>query len=222
MTNRRSRNFFYTPPGGDLKILYQDDDLVVFSKPAGLLSVPGKDPAHGDCMEARARRQFPEALIVHRLDMDTSGVFLMARNKQAQANLGKQFERRKVEKTYIARIWGMPQQDNGHIDQPLRCDWPNRPRQMVCYEHGKPATTLWQVLEKGGNRALVSLKPETGRSHQLRVHMAEMGHPIIGDPFYAHDDAFQAGPRLMLHAVELSFYRPADGELITIQDPVPF
>ncbi len=212
----------YNPPTDPLTILHQDSDLLVLSKPSGLLSVPGKAADHADSLETRARADFPEALLVHRLDLETSGVFVMALNKAAQANLGKQFERRKTQKTYIARVWGRPEEDEGHIDLPLRCDWDNRPRQMVCYEHGKPAQTDWRAIGHDDNTTRLSLSPITGRSHQLRVHMAEIGHPILGDPFYAPEDVFEAADRLQLHALSLTIHHPKDGELITFKDPCPF
>jgi tRNA pseudouridine32 synthase/23S rRNA pseudouridine746 synthase len=212
----------YNPPQDPLNVLHQDDALLVLSKPSGLLSVPGKAENHADSLETRAKAQFPGALLIHRLDLETSGVFIMAMNKDAQANLGKQFERRKTEKTYIARVWGTPDQDTGHIDLPLRCDWENRPRQMVCHEHGKPAQTAWKVLERAENITRLELTPHTGRSHQLRVHLAEIGHPILGDPFYAPEDVYDAADRLQLHALSLTVYHPQNGELTTFTDPCPF
>ncbi|MEZ5814625.1 MAG: pseudouridine synthase [Alphaproteobacteria bacterium] len=215
--------FIYTPPPEPLHILYQDDDLLVLSKPSGLLSVPGRAAEHADCLEVRARAEFPGALLVHRLDLETSGVFIMALNKESQVKLGRQFENRETEKRYIARVWGMPEEDGGRVDLPLRCDWENRPRQMVCHEHGKPAQTDWEVLERepeGFTRML--LKPVTGRSHQLRVHMEALGHPILGEVFYAHEEAEKAAERLQLHAQSLSVYHPASGDKITFTDPAPF
>lgn len=210
----------YDPPADALNILHVDEHLLVLSKPSGLLSVPGK--VHADCLEARVRAEFPEALLVHRLDLETSGVFVMARNKAAQANLGKQFERRKTEKTYIAKVWGCPAEDEGIVDLPLRCDWERRPIQMVCHEHGREAQTHWRVLERGKTSARVELKPVTGRSHQLRVHMAALGHPILGDPFYADEAARVAADRLMLHAQSLTLFHPADGARVTFFDAAPF
>ena len=210
----------YSPPTDALQILHHDDELLVLSKPSGLLSVPGKE--YPDCLEARARAEFPNALLVHRLDLETSGVFIMALNKDAQANLGKQFERRKVEKSYIAEIWGYPAEDEGLVDLPLRCDWERRPKQMVCHEHGRPAQTYWQVLERKENSARVELRPVTGRSHQLRVHMMALGHPILGDPFYAPDEAREGIQRLQLHAQTLSLFHPAGGKRVTFNDPAPF
>ena len=169
-------------------------------------------------MQAR----FPEALIVHRLDMDTSGVFLMARSKETQGILGKQFEKRQTEKHYIADIWGHPTQTEGLVDLPLRCDWPNRPLQMVCHEHGKPSQTHWTLLEQFKTHARIALRPITGRSHQLRVHMKEIGHPILGDPFYAPQDARNAATRLHLHAQSLTIHHPQNGDLIRFTSPCPF
>lgn len=194
----------------------------MLSKPSGLLSVPGKGEHLSDCLESRARAEFPEILLVHRLDMETSGIFIMAKTKEVQANLGKQFERRKTQKTYIARVWGVPDKDEGLIDLPLRCDWPNRPKQMVCYEHGKPSQTYWHLLEHDDKTSRLELKPITGRSHQLRVHLREIGHSILGDPFYASPEAFNAANRLQLHAEMLRIHHPKDGHLITFKDPAPF
>ena len=213
----------YNPPKDPLSVVYKDDDLLVLSKPSGLLSVPGKAEDHQDSLETRARKEFPDALLVHRLDLETSGVFLMARNKDTQANLGKQFERRKTDKRYIARVWGHVKDDTGRIDLPLRCDWDNRPRQMVCHEHGKPAQTDWEVLEREeGGFTRVLLKPITGRSHQLRVHMEALGYPMLGEVFYAPDEARDAADRLQLHAESLTIHHPEDGRRITFTDPCPF
>jgi tRNA pseudouridine32 synthase/23S rRNA pseudouridine746 synthase len=227
----------YTPPQDPLTLLYQDEDCLVFSKPSGLLSVPGKTADLADCMESRARALYPEALTIHRLDMETSGVYLMARHKKAQAYFGLQFERRTTHKTYIALVSGHPEAESGEIALPLRCDWPNRPRQMVCYEHGRNAQTHWRVLDRvmyGAHRAdkgaeaadipasRLELKPVTGRSHQLRVHCAAIGYPILGDPFYAPDDIVRAAPRLCLHAQSLTIPHPQGGGLVTFIDDCPF
>lgn len=218
----------YDPPNDPLRVLYEDADLLVLSKPSGLLSVPGRGADVQDSLELRVRTEYPDALLVHRLDMETSGVFLMARHKAAQGHLGKQFEKRTTEKHYIARVWGHVEGDAGRIDLPLRCDWDNRPRQMVCYEHGKNAVTEWEVLERepaGFTRML--LKPITGRSHQLRVHMEELhkdngGHPILGEVFYAHDAARDAADRLQLHAEMLGVEHPGTGKRIVFTDRAPF
>lgn len=217
----------YAPPTDPLKILYRDDDLLVLSKPSGILSVPGKPLEHRDCLETRAKIEMPNALLTHRLDLETSGVFMMALNKDAQVNINRQFEKRQTKKHYIARVWGHVEGDDGTIDLPLICDWENRPRQKICYEHGRNAQTDWEVVERGklpcGNDfTRMLLKPITGRSHQLRVHMEELGHPILGEVFYAHDDAEHAADRLQLHAESLTIYHPNSGELVTFTDVAPF
>lgn len=220
----KPKPFSYAPPKEPLKIVHEDADILVISKPSGLLSVPGRAKYHQDCLQSRAETLYPEALLIHRLDLETSGLFIMARSKEVQANLGKQFERRKVEKTYIARVWGQLEGEEGEIDLPLRCDWDNRPMQMVCYEHGRPSQTKWEVIGRDEISTRVKLTPYTGRSHQLRVHMLELGqgHPILGDEFYAHDTALEAAPRLQLHAESLTIHHPDGGDRITFIDPCPF
>ena len=203
-----------------IPVLYEDDDLLFIDKPPGLLSVPGK--TEPDCVEARLRDRYPEVLTVHRLDMATSGVMVFARNKAAQRHLGLQFERRHLSKRYEAVVHGVMERDGGVIDLPLRADWPNRPRQMVCHEHGKPSLTEWRVMERTGDRSRVMLIPRTGRSHQLRVHMRELGHVILGDRLYAVGDALAASDRLLLHATELSLFKPTGGARVTVTSPVPF
>ncbi|MEM7545822.1 MAG: RluA family pseudouridine synthase [Pseudomonadota bacterium] len=199
----------YRPPHAPyLPIAYVDDHVIVVDKPQGLLSVPGKGLP--DCVEARAQAIFPEALITHRIDMDTGGLLLMARSKRAQRILSGQFEKRIIEKTYLAEVWAAPEDDEGQITLPLRADWPNRPRQMVCHEAGKAAETRWTVLRRG-TTSLLRLHPRTGRSHQLRVHMAAIGHPIIGDPIYADGAARAAAPQLQLFATEIGWRCPGDG-----------
>ena len=165
----------YEPPNTPLQILYEDDNLLVLDKPSGLLSVPGKGPALADCLLSRAQAAFPETLLVHRLDRDTSGVMVFARTSHAQRHLGLQFEKRMVKKTYVARVWGTPDQKSGEIDLPLIVDWPNRPKQKVCFETGKSAQTSWRVLRSDGETSRLRLMPKTGRSHQLRVHCREIG-----------------------------------------------
>lgn len=213
--------FVYAPPRGPIPILYADDDLVAVDKPSGLLSVPGRGEDKADCLINRLRRDFPTILLVHRLDLDTSGVIVFALNPQAQAHLGKQFEERKTQKRYIARIVGHPTPEKGRIDLPLTVDWPNRPRQMVCHETGRPAQTDWRVLRHEGADSRVALKPLTGRSHQLRVHMLALGHPILGDPLYATGES-RNHPRLMLHAEELRLRHPVTGAALKFRAPVPF
>ncbi|USD64970.1 bifunctional tRNA pseudouridine(32) synthase/23S rRNA pseudouridine(746) synthase RluA [Vibrio sp. SCSIO 43136] len=204
----------YHPPTDPwLDISYQDDAIMVINKPSGLLSVPGRAPEHHDSVWSRVKAEYPEAEVVHRLDMSTSGLMLIAKTKQAERSLKKQFQYRLTHKVYYARVWGRVEQDSGEIDLPLICDWPNRPLQKVCYEHGKTAQTRYEVIEREANTTLVRLLPITGRSHQLRVHMLAIGHPIIGDGFYAHSEAKALSPRLQLHAAELTFYHPSTEQL---------
>lgn len=214
----------YDPPHFPyLCVLHKDADLLVISKPSGLLSVPGKPEGHQDSVQSRAEAAFPGALLVHRLDRDTSGIIIMAMNRRAQASFGKQFERRRTQKTYIARVWGdlaaSQNAQSGRVDLPLCVDWPNRPLHHVSHENGRPAQTDWRIIGGDAHSTLVELSPITGRSHQLRVHMRALGHPILGDDLYAHDEARNAAPRLLLHAQSLALHHPEDGQLITFTDP---
>ncbi|HHB81494.1 MAG TPA: RNA pseudouridine synthase [Aliiroseovarius sp.] len=206
----------YAPPDTPLDVLHHDHELLFVNKPAGLLSVPGKGPELADCLLARIQAAFPEALLVHRLDRDTSGVMVFALSPHAQRHLGLQFEKRYVKKAYIARIWGIPQDDEGCVDLPLIVDWPNRPRQKVDHENGRKALTRWKLLRRQGESSRLRLFPETGRSHQLRVHMRAIGHPILGDPLYA-EGAARDFPRLMLHAESLRLRHPDGGKGVTIK-----
>nr|WP_284154784.1 RluA family pseudouridine synthase [Algicella marina] len=212
----------YRPPEEPLLILHSDASILIVDKPSGLLSVPGKADGLGDCLETRLRAIHPETLLIHRLDMATSGVMVFARTPLAQRHLNWQFERRQVRKTYIARVYGHPDTDAGEINLPLIADWPNRPLQKVCHETGKPAETHWQVLELERAASRLRLTPRTGRSHQLRVHMRELGHPILGDTFYASGAALAAADRLQLHAETLTFRHPEGGEWITYEAQTPF
>ena len=199
----------YSPPLTPLlDVVYEDEALVVLNKPSGLLTVPGRDPAHKDSLASRAQAVYADALIVHRLDMDTSGLVVMARGAKMHRNLSLMFQQRAVEKKYLARVWGEPEQECGEVDLPLICDWPNRPKQIVDFEVGKPSLTRWKKLSSDGKSSLLELTPVTGRSHQLRVHMQAIAHPILGDPFYAHPQALAAATRLLLHATVLSFQHP--------------
>ncbi len=214
--------FVYNPPNDPLQIVHQDAHILAIDKPSGLLSVPGKAVEHRDCVEDRVRAQFPDALLVHRLDMDTSGLMIFARNKNAQRHLGLQFEKRTVQKTYIARVAGIIEQDQGLVDLPLIVDWPNRPRQMVDHERGKPAQTQWLVIDREPNATRVELQPRTGRTHQLRVHMMALGHTILGDRFYGNPHEIDAADRLQLHAGSLKLRHPIGGEWHEFKSPVPF
>ncbi|MEM9716030.1 MAG: pseudouridine synthase [Pseudomonadota bacterium] len=205
----------YDPPLGSLKVLRQGAAFLCVEKPSGLLSVPGKDPAHWDCMETRVTAEFPDARIVHRLDMDTSGVMIFALGAAAHRHLGLQFERRVVSKRYLAKVEGEVTAPRGRIDLPLITDWPNRPLQKICHETGKRSITRFVVLGRG-KTSCVALYPRTGRSHQLRVHMKALGHPILGDRLYG-DPA--SAHRLMLHAERLRFRDPKGGAWITVTAP---
>lgn len=212
----------YNPPDVPLAILHHDSALLIVNKPAGLLSVPGKDPGKEDCLIDRLRRVFPEVLLVHRLDCDTSGVMVFALTKAAQGNLGQQFEKRQTKKIYAARLAGHLEPKEGTVDLPLCVDWPNRPRQHVNHDQGKPAVTDWRVVKYEGDTSRVRLMPQTGRSHQLRVHMLALGHPILGDLIYAEGPARTDYPRMMLHAESLRLRHPETGKSITFSAPTPF
>jgi tRNA pseudouridine32 synthase/23S rRNA pseudouridine746 synthase len=212
----------YDPPQRPLAVIHRDQALLVLDKPAGLLSVPGKGAHLADCLLSRAQAAFPEALLVHRLDRDTSGVIVFALTPQAQRHLGLQFERRQVRKTYVARVAGHVAGDSGTVDLPLAVDWPNRPRQHVDFELGRPALTDWRVVRRDADGTTrLRLSPHTGRSHQLRVHLREIGHPILGDPLYA-EAAARDWPRLMLHAESLRLRHPEGGRGMTFSARCPF
>lgn len=208
--SRATDDFVYAPPQAPyLELVYYDNDIVIANKPSGLLSVPGKAPAHRDSLERRLARVWPQIRVVHRLDMATSGLILFALHKPAQSALSKQFQARTVEKCYLARVAGQLPAENGEINLPLRCDWPNRPKQMVCHT-GKASLTRYVVrqYDPRSNVSEVSLYPHTGRSHQLRVHMDAMGCPILGDRLYGTLHSQQAATRLQLHAQTLAFTHP--------------
>ena len=211
----------YNPPDTPLQVIHEDHQILLVDKPAGLLSVPGKGEHLADCLLTRVQAAFPTALLVHRLDRDTSGLMVFALTPHAQRHLGLQFEHRRTKKTYVARVWGHLEPRTGTVDLPLIVDWPNRPKQMVDQENGRPAQTDWRVQRYGENETRVRLMPHTGRSHQLRVHMLSLGHPILGDPFYAEGPA-RDFPRLMLHSEELRLLHPDGGKGMTFKAPVPF
>ncbi|MDG9729248.1 bifunctional tRNA pseudouridine(32) synthase/23S rRNA pseudouridine(746) synthase RluA [Ignatzschineria sp. RMDPL8A] len=219
--------FYYNPPFEPwLDILYEDDDILVINKPSGLLSVPGKGIDKHDSVMARVQWQHPYAEAAHRLDMATSGVMVIAITKAAERELKRQFRERETGKVYYASVWGHFEQSSGLIDLPLICDWPNRPKQMVSFERGKPAQTLYEVISETHQNhyptTLVKLTPITGRSHQLRVHMLALGHPILGDNFYAHPEAFELAERLLLHAAVLEFTHPISGKKMRFETVIPF
>tara|TARA_R110002049_G_scaffold202452_2_gene372968 strand:- start:886 stop:1548 length:663 start_codon:yes stop_codon:yes gene_type:complete len=206
-------DFVYDPPQSPyLKILYRDNDILVLDKPSGLLSVAGRLAIHKDSLQTRVQRVFPTATVVHRLDMSTSGIMLMALNKDSHRNISRQFQDRLISKRYLARVYGKPNTETGSVDLPLICDWINRPKQKVDLVVGKPSLTNWKILSSTAESSLIELEPVTGRSHQLRVHMQSIGHPILGDKFYAHEDAFKLSDRLDLHAAYIKFMHPSTNE----------
>ena len=223
MLNPVPKSYDYRPPMEPfLSIVHVDDDILVLDKPSGLLSVPGKDPSLADCLAVRAAERYPGARIVHRLDKDTSGVMVLGLTPRAISRLGIQFEKRQVKKAYVARVWGEVTDDSGRVDLPLAVDWENKPRQRVDHETGRTAQTDWTVLDREPGITRVKLVPRTGRTHQLRVHMLAIGHPILGDQFYATGPALAAASRLQLHAEELSFSHPADDKTRDFIVPAPF
>lgn len=198
-------------------ILYQDEDVIVINKPSGLLSVPGKSEHHKECVFTHLSATHPSALIVHRLDMDTSGIMILALHKEAHRALSIQFQNREVDKTYYALCQGLCPENEGYIQLPMRCDWDRRPKQIIDFLQGRHAQTQWQVIEQSKTFFSVKLKPITGRSHQLRLHMKSLGHPILGDVLYADDASIKRAARLMLHAGEIEFTHPCTLQPITIK-----
>lgn len=215
--------FIYAPPQQPLSIIYEDDDLIIIDKPAGLLSVPGRLPEHQDSAYLRLLEKYPHAKITHRLDMATSGILMFAKHRDAEVAISKMFQARTVTKRYVALIQGQLN-DQGSIDVPLITDWENRPRQIVHFELGKSAKTLFQVLQyhEEHDMTRVLLTPITGRSHQLRVHMQYIGHPIMGDKLYHPEPSGFYLKRMALHASYLAFQQPLSKDLIEINMAIPF
>ncbi|MDB5857017.1 MAG: putative ribosomal large subunit pseudouridine synthase [Ramlibacter sp.] len=203
-------------------LVYVDEHLLVLDKPAGLLAVPGRGEDKQDCLALRAQGLWPDARVVHRLDMATSGLFLMARGLAMQRLLSRAFEERAVGKRYEAVVHGVLHGSVGAIDLPLAADWPNRPLQKVDHERGRPSTTRWRLLAAQGERTRLELEPLTGRTHQLRAHLQAIGHPIIGDPLYAPPAVAALAARLLLHATALQFTHPASGEPLAFASAAPF
>lgn len=203
--------------------IYRDADLLVLDKPAGLLAVPGRGPDKQDCLSARVQAICPDAQIVHRLDMATSGLMMMAGHLHSQRQLSRAFEERAIGKRYIALVQGRISPAWGAqwhcIDLPLAADWPRRPRQKVDVAEGRPSQTRWRVLQRGLHSSRLLLEPITGRSHQLRVHLQAIGHPIVGDALYGATDG---APRLMLHACQLTLAHPRTTAALVFDSPVPF
>jgi tRNA pseudouridine32 synthase/23S rRNA pseudouridine746 synthase len=204
--------------------LYLDDSMLLVDKPSGLLAVPGRGEAGLDNQAARVQAAVADALVVHRLDMSTSGLLLFARGKEMQRRLSHAFAQREVHKEYVAVVDGLVGTEHGEIDLPLLTDWPNRPKQKVDFADGKPALTRYTVLERDAARGTTRLRlePVTGRSHQLRVHLLAIGHPIAGDALYAPPDALAKAPRLLLHAQSLALAHPVDGRPMRFHSPAPF
>lgn len=231
VTTRFPTALVYEPPPGLPHLVFVDEHLAVACKPSGLLSVPGRLPEHHDSAFLRLQDALGPLWVVHRLDMDTSGLIAFARTREAAAHLCRQFERRTVAKRYEARVWGHPPSDAGVIDLPLRLDWPHRPRQVVDARQGKPSLTRYVCVERQAHTSRLLLTPVTGRSHQLRVHLSAIGLPIQGDRFYgleAAEGARGANPsceavdRLMLHARELTLQHPADERPLSWSLPAEF
>ena len=215
----------YNPPADQgLDILYIDDEMIAVNKPSGLLSVPGRGEDKQDSMISRVRQRYGDALIVHRLDMETSGILLLARGKDAHRRLSRAFQERQVEKQYLAVVDGRFAQVEGEVDLPLICDWPNRPRQKVDFELGKPSLTRYQLLDYDAqlDASRVVLFPVTGRSHQLRVHMLSLGHAILGDPLYASPEVLAKSPRLLLHACKLVISHPFTDKVVELMSEADF
>lgn len=224
MPSHHATHVYQPPAHTGLDLIHVDGALLVINKPSGLLSVPGRGEEKHDSLIARVQLEFPDALIVHRLDMETSGLLVLARSKEMHRRLSILFQNRKVDKRYVAIVEGMLQPARGKVDLPINVDWPNRPLHRVDHEAGKPALTRYRVLSHdaatGGSR--VELEPETGRTHQLRVHMQALGHPILGDGLYAPPTALAKAERLLLHAETLSFRHPVTDETLRFHCPAPF
>jgi tRNA pseudouridine32 synthase/23S rRNA pseudouridine746 synthase len=201
-------------------LVHADDDVLVVDKPEGLLSVPGRFVK--DCVLHRMRADHPTVSLVHRLDLDTSGLMVFALNKLSLSDLSKQFRERGIAKTYEAVVSGQVDSDKATIDKPISRDWQNRPRQIIDPLHGKRAITHFEVTGRYSNRCRLLLRPETGRPHQLRLHLASIGHPILGCDLYAHEDALRASGRLLLHASRLAFVHPRTGESIAFESAPEF
>ena len=209
-------------------LVHVDDHLLVADKPAGLLCVPGRGADKQDCLSARVQQHYPDALVVHRLDMATSGLCVLARGPDVQRRLSMAFAAREVHKQYVAVVQGLlrglPGGAWSTIDLPLIPDWPNRPLSKVDREHGKPSETRWRVLahDDAAGTTRLELEPVTGRSHQLRLHLQAIGHPILGDALYAPPPVQALAPRLLLHATAITLPHPATGEPLSLQSPAPF
>jgi tRNA pseudouridine32 synthase/23S rRNA pseudouridine746 synthase len=205
-----------------IDVVYRDDQLLVLNKPSGLLAVPGRGADLQDCLSARVQAEFPAALVVHRLDRDTSGLIVMALDPDSQRALNRQFAERRVQKRYAAVVFGCPTAASGTIELAMRKDFDHPPRHCIDPLQGRPARTAWRVLDRGIDRSRLEIEPWTGRSHQIRLHLAALGHPILGDNLYAHPDALGMATRLLLHAEHLSLAHPRDGRRVAWSSASPF
>jgi tRNA pseudouridine32 synthase/23S rRNA pseudouridine746 synthase len=214
---------YLPPPDDGLAVVYVDSQIIVVDKPAGLLSVPGRGEDKSDCLASRVQARYPDALIAHRLDMSTSGLLVLARGAEMHSQLSRYFRERQIDKRYLAVVDGLMASDSGEIDLPLICDWPNRPRQKVDFDIGKPSQTRFRVVSRdpASHTTRVELEPITGRSHQLRVHMASLGHPILGDDLYGGEATGKA-ERLLLHAMDLGLVHPLTAEAMQFHADAPF
>lgn len=214
---------YFPPPDSGLTVIHVDNEIIVVDKPAGLLSVPGRGEGMDDCLASRVQARYPDALIAHRLDMSTSGLLVLARGAEMHRQLSRFFRERQIDKRYVAIVHGQMVGESGEVELPLICDWPNRPRQKVDFEIGKPSLTRFRVVSRDldANTTRVELEPVTGRSHQLRVHMASLGHPILGDDLYG-GEATALADRLLLHAMDLGLFHPLTAAAIQFHSDAPF
>ncbi len=217
-------HIYTPPPHNTLEVLFRDKHIIILNKPAGLLSVPGRGDDKQDCMLSRCQLEHPNACIVHRLDMPTSGIIIFALTKEIQRELSILFEKRLIQKHYIAKVHGVLREKKGTVNQPLITNWQQRPKQKIDYKTGKPSTTNYKCLKiiDDNKNSLVKLEPVTGRSHQLRVHMSSLGHPILGDQLYGTPLSRTASHRLLLHAQKISFTHPVTHSLIRINCEADF
>ena len=224
MSSQRHSIDYMPPPDTGLEILFQDPALLVLNKPSGLLSVPGRGPDKQDSLAWRVQQEYPDALTIHRLDMETSGLIVMAKNARVHRQMSQLFQQRYVQKQYIAVVDGLFEHADGIIELPLITDWPNRPRQKVDHETGKPSVTRYKVItqDRELRTTRVELQPITGRTHQLRVHMQSLGHAILGDRLYASDLVRDKAGRLLLHASALAFQHPLTDESLQFTQKAPF
>lgn len=222
MASRRANSLAIRRPVSMYDIVYRDEYVLVLEKPTGLLAVPGRGPDLQDCLSVRVQRDFPTALVVHRLDRDTSGLMVMALDADAQRELSRQFAARTVEKHYVAVVFGCPLASAGSIDLPMRKDFDRPPRHMIDFVNGRAAQTNWRLARRAADRSWLEVRPLTGRSHQIRLHLATLGHPILGDNLYAQEQARAMSPRLLLHAAHLSLEHPRDHSRMAWNSESPF